>query len=138
MEKKFNSLKSIISSQIANSKDIVFMPREYAYLSNSKQVANVFSRLAEEKQLVRVGYGVYTRGRISAYTGNIIPVANLRDIALVVMDKIGVKVIPTKAELDYNNRITTQVPDGFVIGVNKRISRKIAFGNAKIIYERLR
>lgn len=131
------SLKSIISSQIDKSRDIVFMPRDYAYLSNSKQVGNVFSKLVEEKKLVRVGYGVYTRGKISAYTGKVIPAENLRDIALDVMNKIGVKVIPTKAELDYNNRVSTQVPDEFVIGVNKNVSRKISYGNARIIYERL-
>ena len=137
MNRKNITLKSIISSQIANSRDIVFMPRDYAYLSNSKQVGNVFSKLVEEKQLVRVGYGIYARGKISAYTGKVIPAANLREIALGVMDKIGVKVIPTKAEVDYNNRISTQVPDEFVIGVNKNVSRKIAFGNARIIYEKL-
>lgn len=137
MNRKSISLKSIISSQIDKSRDIVFMPRDYAYLSNSKQVGNVFSKLVEEKKLVRVGYGVYARGKISSYTGKVIPAETLRDIALGVMDKIGVKVIPTRAELDYNNRVSTQVPDEFVIGVNKNVSRKISFGNARIIYEKL-
>ena len=88
--------------------------------------------------MVRVGYGVYVRGKVSKYTGNVIPVASLREIALVVMDKIGVKVIPTKAEIDYNTRVSSQVPNEFVIGVNKKVSRTISFGNAKIVYERLR
>ena len=48
---------------------------------------------------------------------------------------MGVEVVPTKAELDYNNKLTTQVPNGFIIGVNKRVSRNISFGKAVIRYE---
>jgi hypothetical protein len=48
---------------------------------------------------------------------------------------MGVEVVPTKAELDYNNKLTTQVPNGFIIGVNKRVSRNISFGKAVIRFE---
>ena len=64
-----------------------------------------------------------------------IPADNLRNIAISAMKKLGVEVVPTAAEISYNNKTTTQVPNGFIIGVNKRVSRIISYGKATIQYE---
>ena len=85
-----------------------------------------------------MGYGVYVKTKISKYTGKTIPSADLREIAEIAMRKLGVDVIPTISEQKYINRETTQVPNRFVLGVNKRVSRRLQIGKASIKYEKVR
>lgn len=132
------SLKKNIKNTIASSQEIVFMPRDFFYLSDRDQVGRVFRKLAEESFLYKVGYGVYAKTKISRYTGKTVPAADLREIAEITMKKLGVDVVPTASELEYINRETTQVPNCFVLGVNKRGSRRLQIGKASIKYEKVR
>lgn len=132
------SLKKNIKNTIASSQEVVFMPKDFFYLSDRDQVGRVFRQLTKEAFLYKVGYGVYVRTKISKYTGKTIPSADLREIAEITMRKLGVDVIPTASEQKYMNRETTQVPNRFVLGVNKRVSRRLQIGKASIKYEKVR
>ncbi len=114
------------------------MPGDFFYLSDRDQVGRALRQLTKEQFLVKVGYGVYVKTFVSEYTGKILPACNLREIAEIVLKRNGVEILPTKAEIAYNTRQSTQVPTGFVVGVNKRVSRKFSYGDASIRYERVR
>ena len=113
------------------------MPRDFFYLSDRDQVGRALRQLTKEQFLVKIGYGVYVKTRVSAYTGKILPVSNLREIAEITLAKLGVDVFPTRAEIAYNTRQSTQIPTGFVIGVNKRVNRRLSYGDASIKYEKV-
>ena len=132
------SLKNNIKNSISQSPDYVFMPRDFFYLSDRDQVGRAFRQLYKEKFLLKVGYGVYVKTKKSKYTGKIIPSIDLRAIANETLNKLGVLILPTAAECAYNNKSSTQIPNGFVIGVNKRISRKLSLGDVSIKYEKIR
>lgn len=133
-----NSLRSQIKSIISNSPDFVFMPRDFFYLSDRDQVGRALRQLTRAQFLVKIGYGVYVKTRVSEYTGKVLPVSNLREIAEITLAKLGVDVFPTKAEIAYNSRQSTQIPTGFVVGVNKRVNRRLSYGDASIKYEKVR
>ena len=131
------SLRSEIKRIISESSDFVFMPGDFFYLSDRDQVGRALRQLTKEQFLVKVGYGVYVKTRVSSYTGKILPYTDLRGIAEATLKKLGVIVLPTKYEIAYNTRQSTQVPNGFVVGVDKRVSRKISYGGASIRYAKV-
>ena len=94
-------------------------------------------QLTREQFLVKIGYGLYVKTRVSQYTGRILAFSDLRSIAEATLGKLGVEVLPTKYEIAYNTRQSNQVPTGFVIGVNKRVNRKLSYGDARIRYEKV-
>ena len=53
------------------------------------------------------------------------------------MGKLGMETTLTRMEQAYNDRKTTQVPTGRVIGVRGRVRRKIVFNRFPMSYERV-
>lgn len=132
------SLRSEIKERISSSEDFVFMPSDFFDLSDRDQVGRALRQLTQEQFLVKIGYGVYVKTRVSQYTGKILPFTDLRSIAEATLEKLGVSVLPTKYEIAYNTKQSTQVPNGFVVGVDKRINRKLSYGEASIKYAKVR
>ncbi|GAA4315734.1 hypothetical protein GCM10023143_27270 [Compostibacter hankyongensis] len=85
--------------------------------------------------LIKIGYGLYAKTKVSTLTGVRLPAAPLPSLAKDALKRLGVKVGPTRAELDYQAGRSNQVPTGRLIGVKKRISRKIGFKEVTIYYE---
>lgn len=133
-----NCLRNEIKSRISASSEFVFMPGDFFDLSDRDQVGRALRQLTKEQFLVKIGYGVYVKTRISQYTGKILPFKDLRSIAEATLEKLGVSVLPTKYEIAYNTRQSTQVPNGFVVGVDKRINRKLSYGESRIRYAKVR
>lgn len=134
---KLITLKDKIKYRIRKSKENTFLVRDFMDLSGRDQVLRALRALMKENEVIRVGKGVYTKAKKSFITGDYIPKDNLRAIAVTALKKLGVKVMPTDEERNYNERLTEQVPNEFIIGVNKRVSRNISFKQARIEYETL-
>lgn len=132
---RLKTLKDKVQYRIKKSKDNVFLVRDFIDLSGRDQILRALRELIAEKLVIRVGKGVYSKAKTSSLSGKTIPSDNLRNIAISTMKKLGVQVVPTSAEQAYNNKLTTQVPNGFIIGVNKRVSRNISFERTVIQYE---
>ena len=134
---KLLTLKDKTKYRIRKSKENTFLVRDFMDLSGRDQVLRALRALMKENEIIRVGKGVYTKAKKSFITGDYIPKDNLRAIAITALKKLGVKVMPTDDEKNYNARLTEQVPNEFIIGVNKRVSRNISFKQARIEYETL-
>ncbi len=134
---KLITLKDKIQYRIRKSKENTFLVKEFMDLSGRDQILRALRALMKENEIIRVGKGVYTKTRKSFITGDYIPKDNLRAIAITALKKLGVKVVPTNDEKNYNARLTEQVPNEFIIGVNKRVSRNISFKQARIEYENI-
>ena len=132
---RLGTLKDKIQYRIRKSKENTFLVGDFIDLSGMDQVLRALRTLIKENELIRVGKGVYTKARKSVISNEFVPVDNLRDIAMDVLNKQGVKVVQTPEEIAYNTKQTEQVPNSFIIGVNKRVSRNISFKNARIKYE---
>jgi hypothetical protein len=132
-----NSLESKIAFRVRRSRDGTFIPSDFFDLSDRDQVLRVLRNLIKQNLIIRVGQGVYTRARISSVTQKPVPQENLRTIAITALKKYGVKILPTSYEREYNSGATTQVPTGLVIGVDRRVSKKIGFNGRFVKYEKV-
>ena len=135
--KVLKTLESKVKYRLARSKDTVFIPPDFFDLSDRDQVGRVLRKLIAEQVLIKLGYGIYAKARISSVTGQAIPEKGLIDLAKEALAKLGVAVRPSSVEQDYNSGITTQVPTGRVIGVRGRVSRKIGYNGKYITLEQL-
>ena len=131
------ALKDKVQYRIKESKELVFLTSDFEDLSDRNQVLRALRTLIKEHFIIKVGQGIYTKAIKSPLSDKYIPVNNLRNIAISFLKRIDVEIVPTKAELDYNNKQTTQVPDGFIIGVSKKVSHSISFGNVTRRFEKV-
>lgn len=127
-----------IARHIKHSRRNVFLRDDFAHLcSDYDQVGRALGRAVRSGSLTRVGHGLYAKIRKSSVTGRSILAKPLPDLGREALNRLHVKVYPTRAEHEYRTGVSTQVPTGRVIGVRARISRKIKFGDVELRYERV-
>ncbi len=131
------TLEDKIKYRIKRSRYATFVLSDFYDLSDRDQILRALRKLIEQGMILRMGQGVYVRTKISSVTSKIIPEQNIRDIAITALKKSGIAVIPTPYELEYNDGKSTQVPTGAVIGVNKRVNKKIGYNGRFVKYEKI-
>ncbi len=134
--KKGQSLADRIFARIIRKKSSILLREDFRDLAGYDQVGRALRQLAAQGKIVKIGYGIYAKARVSALTGDVLPVSSIPMLAKEALARLGEEVVPTQAELDYEAGRSTQVPTGRLIGVMGRISRKIGFNNISIRYER--
>ena len=134
--KQGRTVEDSIERRIKRSGRRVYLRQDFSDLGGYSQVGRALKRLVEREVLLHMGYGLYARTRRSVIDGEPIPEKPLPELAREAVERLGHEVVPTKAETDYNERRSTQVPTGRVIGVRGRVSRKISRNGNRIQYER--
>ena len=121
---------------IALRKDDVFLRAEFADMASVAQVSRALRRLIEAGVIVKLGVGVYAKAKKSVLSGNPIPVRPLEVLAPQALEKMGVELCVSQNVADYNAGRTTQIPAGNVINTGeRRITRKLVFGQQRVTYE---
>jgi hypothetical protein len=137
--RRTKTLRERIENRIASkTSEDVFLPREFADLGGEDQVLRALRGLVRDKQLVRLGYGVYGRALLSRLSGE--PMLYSRGgfigAARQALTKLGVEWAPTEAQLAYNEGRSTQVPVNPVLRVKGRFSRRLRDDNRELVLER--
>ena len=52
------------------------------------------------------------------------------------LGRVGIETVPTRLERAYNAGETTQVPTGRVVGVTRRVRRKVGYSGINLSFER--
>lgn len=125
-----------ILARISRMRSSVVLREDFIDLGGYDQVGRVLRQLALKGKIIKIGYGLYAKTKVSSLTGEVLPIQALPTLAKEALKRLGVEINPTKAELDYQSGRSTQIPTGRLIGVKKRISRKIGYKGASINYER--
>jgi hypothetical protein len=129
-------LKDKILLRISLKKDIVFIRDDFENLGGYDQVGRALKELIRGKKLIRIGYGLYAKAKISPITGELVPEAPLTLLARHALAKLHVKTTLDSSTKLYNTGKSTQVPTGRIIGVKGRIIRKIGYNGIYVNYER--
>lgn len=129
------TIEGKILARITRKKTPVLLREDFDDLGGYDQVGRALLALTQKKRLIKIGYGLYAKAKVSTLTGNMVPIEPLPALAQKALDRLGVSPRPSRAEIDYNEGRSTQVPTGRLIGVNKRISRKIGYNNIAVAYE---
>ena len=66
---KYSTLESRVSKRIARKKANVFLRDDFKDLGDYDQVGRVLRKLATKGKIVRIGYGLYAKTKVSALTG---------------------------------------------------------------------
>lgn len=126
-----------VLTRIAQEKGDVFLRADFRDLGGYDQVGRALLGLVRKGRLIKVGYGLYARARPSLIDGKPTTTKGIRELAHEVLGKLGIETTLTRMEQAYNDRKTTQVPTGRVIGVRGRVRRKIVFNRFPLSYERV-
>lgn len=132
------TLQQKIEARIAKKRDDVFLSREFADLSSSRQVFRALRALTQQGKLIRLGYGVYGRAEISPITKQpMLAGSGFGSIARRALDKLKVPWEPGRWERAYNEGRTTQVPMTPRVRLSgKRFSRKLRYKSMELTFER--
>ncbi len=132
---KPETLETRIEKRIARKRGDVFLRADFEDLGGYDQVGRVLRQLVKQGQLLKLGYGIYSRAVKSPLTGQLIPPKGLTTVTEAVK-RLGVETAPTRMERDYNTGRTTQVPTGRVIGIKGRLRRKLGYNGFTLSFER--
>lgn len=131
------SIKNMINRSIKVSKTKTFIRADFESFGNYEQVGRALRELVIGKELVKVGYGVYVKAKISSISGKPIPTITMVDAGLQLMKKMGVKADVGKFARDYRDGKSTQIPMTEVIAINNsKIKRKIGWNGRELRYEK--
>jgi hypothetical protein len=131
-----STIEGRIAARIARRSSPVVLREDFKDLGGYDQVGRALMSLVRKGKLLRIGYGLYVKTRISSINGKILPAEPLPVLARKALERLGIKTIQTQAEKDYAEGRSTQVPTGRMIGVRNRVTRKIGYNDARIYYER--
>lgn len=131
-----NSLKSKVKYRISRNAGVVFVPADFSDLSDRDQVGRALRELVREDVLIRFGRGLYAKARRSSLNNKLVPAKPLPELAREALtQKLGIEVVSSQEQTNYNSGQSTQVPTGRLIAVKGRVSRKMAYDGKAIKYQ---
>lgn len=130
------SVKDRMVRSIALRKGEVVLRADFEAMGSPSQISRAIKVLIEAGKIVRLGYGVYAKARPSTLSGKPVPRVSLEELAQEALEKLGVPVQLGRAQADYAEGKTTQVPVRTTFNTGqRRISRKITVGISTVRYE---
>jgi hypothetical protein len=133
-----NSLQTKIESRIAESREYVFLTREFTDLSGRRQVLRALRKVVAEGRLVRLGCGVYGLATASEIPDRptLFHPHGFIGAARTALTKLGVEWEPTEGEVAFKEGRTTEVPPVAAVRIRGRFSRRLSFGQTELVVER--
>lgn len=132
---RFN-IKDRMVRSIARRKGEIVLRADFEAMGSASQISRVLKQLIEAGKIVRLGYGVYAKARPSTLSGKPVPRVSLEELAQEALEKLGVPVQLGRAQADYAEGKTTQIPVRTTFNTGqRRISRKITVGISTVRYE---
>jgi len=132
---KPETLEARLLKRIDRKRGDVFLRSDFGDLGGYDQIGRALRQLVGEGRLVKIGQGLYARARPSMTSGESVPVGGLSALK-EALRRVGVETLPSRLEQAYNAGQTTQVPTGRVVGVNRRVRRKIGYSGFSLSFER--
>ncbi|CNC15632.1 Uncharacterised protein [Yersinia ruckeri] len=103
--------KARIQLRLKRSKRYVFTRDDFKDLAGYDQIGRALRELVKEGQLLKVGYGVYTKARQNVITGKLMPAAPGGSAAVVIeaLERLKVDYRLVGATSAYNSGKSTQI-----------------------------
>jgi hypothetical protein len=132
---KPETLETRLLNRIDRKRGDVFLHADFEDLGGYDQVGRALRNIVREGRLVRVGQGLYARARPSIIGGDPVPARGLMTLT-EALGRVGIETVPTRLEQAYKAGETTRVPTGRVVGVTRRVRRRIGYGGINLSFER--
>jgi hypothetical protein len=129
-----NTLESRVLQRIYRKRRNVFLRADFAGLGGYDQVGRVLRGLVRRGQLMKIGFGLYSRAVKSPFDDSLVPPNGLSTLR-EALKRVGIQTLPSSSMQDYSAGRTTQVPTGRVVGVRRRVRRKIGYNGINLSFE---
>lgn len=128
------TIASKVTTRINRSKRYVFDRADFADIAGYDQVGRVLKKLVDNGQLLRIGYGLYTKARENRITGKLMPAspAGADGVILEAIEKLGIDYKFDEFSQRSINGESLQIPASLKIITNNRFKRKIVVNNSAI------
>lgn len=135
MKSRLNMRERMIRS-ITMRRGEIIMRSDFTLMGSQSQISRLLADFVSEGRLVRLGYGIFAKSRISSISGKAVPREPLEVLAQEAFRRLMIEAKPGKAQREYASGQSTQVPVQAVFDTGqRRISRKLTVGNRKVRYE---
>lgn len=129
------SLETQLQKRIDRKRGDVFLRADFADLGGYDQVGRALRALVRQGQLMKIGYGLYSRTIKSPFDDRLVPAKGLSTLK-EALKRVGIETLPSRSMREYNAGRTTQVPTGRVVAVRRRVRRKIGYSGFTLSFER--
>jgi hypothetical protein len=130
------TLETQLLKRIDRKRGDVFLRADFDGLGGYDQVGRALRELVRRGKLMKIGFGLYSRAVQSPFDEKtLVPpkgLATLRE----ALKRVGIETLPSRSTEEYNKGRTTQVPTGRVVGVRRRVRRKIGYNGFTLSFER--
>ena len=130
------SVKDRMLRSIAMRQGEALLRADFKRMGSPSQVSRALKELIAEGRIIRLGYGVYAKARPSILSGRPAARVSLEQLAQEALEKLGVPVQLGRAQAEYVQGKTTQIPVHTTFNTGKRrITRRITIGISTVRYE---
>ncbi|PKI00063.1 DUF6088 family protein [Glaciecola sp. 33A] len=128
------TIASKVKTRINRSKRYVFARADFTDIAGYDQVGRVLKKLVDAGDLLRIGYGLYTKARKNRITGKLMPAspAGADGVILEAIKKLGIDYKFDEFSQRSIDGDSLQIPASFQIITNNRFKRKIVVSNRAI------
>lgn len=131
-----NSFKFKVLERIKRLSGKVVLRNDVKNMGSPRQISRCFKDLVEIGELVKIGYGIYAKAKISKTLNIPIIQGGFGQACKEALTKRGVKWEPGSAEQAYNSGLSTQVPVRTIVQLKSRYRGHLSYGNRKLIVEK--
>ena len=128
------SIKVQIQKRLSRSKHYVFMRADFKDIAGYDQVGRVLRNLVKDGELLKVGYGVYTKARKNSITGRLMPACSGGSDAVILeaLERLNVDYSLGRSSTQYLSGESTQIPAYTQIETPDRFKRRLSVGNSRL------
>ena len=118
------TIASKVKTRINRSKRYVFARADFTDIAGYDQVGRVLKKLVDAGDLLRIGYGLYTKARKNRITGNLMPTspAGADGVILEAIEKLGIDYKFDEFSQRSIDGDSFQTPASFQIITNRAIN----------------
>ena len=127
-------IKVRMQKRLSRSKRYVFMRADFKDIAGYDQIGRVLRDLVESGELLKVGYGVYTKARKNPITGRIMPACPGGPDAVILeaLERLDVGYSFGRSSAKYLSGESTQIPAYTQIETPYRFKRRLSIGNSQL------
>ena len=127
-------IKVRMQKRLSRSKRYVFMRADFKDIAGYDRIGRVLRDLVESGELLKVGYGVYTKARKNPITGRIMPACPGGSDAVILeaLERLDVGYSFGRSSAKYLSGESTQIPAYTQIETPYRFKRRLSIGNSQL------
>ncbi len=128
------SIKIRIQERLNRSRRYVFIRADFGDIAGYDQVGRVLRELVKDGELIKVGYGVYTKSRKNSMTGRLMPACPGGSDAVILeaLGRLGIGYSLGRGSMKYLSGESTQIPAYTQIETPCRFKRRLSVGNSRL------